>query len=292
MRRTGGLILVSVTVLLWPLLACAAFEVTLAHGAGAITDVHGGAGAKAAEGASLDEVKRVADKTGTDIDAVEPAALQIEGWPPGGEAEAHGPDMGVSKGAAAKGRARQQGGLFDSEAPAKPKRGGGHDASLGTPQALAEEQRRSERLKTQFDDNERQLEELNETLRIRIGDMGELFGVVRPDRAYFGEKDWQQLQLVRDMAAAFFLDVEVLPCPVVREADGLAMSSRNVRLSEEERRRAPEFHRLLASGRPEGDIRSALEAAGFGVDYVERRGGRVLGAVRLGNVRLIDNVKA
>ena len=46
------------------------------------------------------------------------------------------------------------------------------------------------------------------------------------------------------------------------------------------------------SGRPEGDIRSALEAAGFGVDYVERRGGRVLGAVRLGNVRLIDNVKA
>lgn len=119
-----------------------------------------------------------------------------------------------------------------------------------------------------------------------------LFGVVRPDRAYFGEKDWQQLQLVRDMAAAFFLDVEVVPCPVVREADGLAMSSRNVRLSEEERRRAPEFHRLLASGRPEWDIRNALEAAGFGVDYVERHGGRILGAVRLGNVRLIDNVKA
>jgi pantoate--beta-alanine ligase len=119
-----------------------------------------------------------------------------------------------------------------------------------------------------------------------------LFGIVRPDRAYFGEKDWQQLQLVRDMAAAFFLDVEVVPCPVVREADGLAMSSRNMRLSEEERRRAPEFHRLLASGRPEGDIRSALEAAGFGVDYVERHGDRVLGAVRLGNVRLIDNVKA
>ena len=119
-----------------------------------------------------------------------------------------------------------------------------------------------------------------------------LFGVVRPDRAYFGEKDWQQLQLVRDMAAAFFLDVEVVSCPVVREGDGLAMSSRNVRLSDEERRRAPEFHRLLASGRPEADIRSALEEAGFGVDYVARRDGRVLGAVRLGNVRLIDNVKA
>ena len=118
-----------------------------------------------------------------------------------------------------------------------------------------------------------------------------LFGVVRPDRAYFGEKDWQQLQLVRDMASAFFLDVEVVPCQVVREADGLAMSSRNVRLSEEERRRAPEFHRLLASGRPDKEIRGALAEAGFSVDYVERRDGRILGAVRLGNVRLIDNVK-
>jgi pantoate--beta-alanine ligase len=78
----------------------------------------------------------------------------------------------------------------------------------------------------------------------------------------------------------------------VREADGLAMSSRNVRLSGAERRQAPEFRRLLASGRPQEDIRDALAEAGFGVDYVERRDGRILGAVRLGNVRLIDNVKA
>lgn len=119
-----------------------------------------------------------------------------------------------------------------------------------------------------------------------------LLNIVRPDRAYFGEKDWQQLQLVRDMAAAFFLDVEIVPCAVVREPDGLAMSSRNVRLSPAQRRLAPEFHRLLASGRSEAEIRLALEAAGFGVDYVERRGGRVLGAVRLGKVRLIDNVPA
>ena len=119
-----------------------------------------------------------------------------------------------------------------------------------------------------------------------------LFGIVRPDRAYFGEKDWQQLRLVRDMASTFFLDVEVVPCPIVREADGLAMSSRNARLTEEQRRRAPEFHRLLVSGRPEEEIRSALEGSGFGVDYVARHDGRVLGAVRLGNVRLIDNVKA
>ncbi len=119
-----------------------------------------------------------------------------------------------------------------------------------------------------------------------------LFGIVRPDRAYFGEKDWQQLQLVRDMADAFFLDIDVVPCPVVREADGLAMSSRNARLSKKERERAPEFHRVLTSGLPARDMVRALEQAGFDVDYVERRGDRILGAVRLGKVRLIDNVEA
>ncbi|MGD9252841.1 MAG: pantoate--beta-alanine ligase [Holophagae bacterium] len=119
-----------------------------------------------------------------------------------------------------------------------------------------------------------------------------LFEIVRPDRAYFGEKDWQQYELVRDMAAALFLGVEVLPCPVVREADGLAMSSRNVHLSADQRRLAPTFHRVLASGRPVDQMRGELEAAGLEVDYVERRGGRIVGAVRLGKVRLIDNVEA
>lgn len=119
-----------------------------------------------------------------------------------------------------------------------------------------------------------------------------LFNIVRPDRAYFGEKDWQQLQLVRDMARAFFLDLEIVPCPIVREADGLALSSRNVHLSKQERKRAPEFHRVLTSDMPVETMPAALEKAGFGVDYVERRGDRILGAVRLGNVRLIDNVEA
>ena len=118
-----------------------------------------------------------------------------------------------------------------------------------------------------------------------------LFHIVRPDRAYFGEKDWQQLQLVRDMARAFFLDLEIVPCPIVREADGLAMSSRNVRLTPQERAQASEFHRILSSGMAVGDMPAALEAAGFEVDYVERRGDRILGAVRLGEVRLIDNVE-
>jgi len=117
-----------------------------------------------------------------------------------------------------------------------------------------------------------------------------LLNIVRPDRAYFGEKDWQQLQLVRDMVRAFFLDVEIVPCPTVREADGLALSSRNVRLSPAARERAPEFHRVLAGvGAPEAMARK-LRATGFEVDYVERRGDRILGAVRLDGVRLIDNV--
>jgi len=121
-----------------------------------------------------------------------------------------------------------------------------------------------------------------------------LLMLVRPERAYFGEKDFQQLRLVEGMADALFLDVRIVPCPLVREPDGLAMSSRNRLLSGPQRERAPAFHRLLALSVAER--RSAVEAAadlrreGFTVDYVEDYGDRRLAAVRLGNVRLIDNV--
>jgi pantoate--beta-alanine ligase len=119
-----------------------------------------------------------------------------------------------------------------------------------------------------------------------------LFNIVQPARAYFGEKDWQQLELVRGMVRALFLDIEIVACPTVREPDGLALSSRNARLTAEERRRAPELYRTLSSGLPLEDMRRTLRALGFTVDYVARRDDRVLGAVRLGSVRLIDNVKA
>jgi len=118
-----------------------------------------------------------------------------------------------------------------------------------------------------------------------------LFNIVQADRAYFGEKDWQQLLLVRDMAAAFFHRTEIVACPTIREPDGLAMSSRNVHLNQEERRLAPEFHRALSSGAPTDDMERQLADLGFVVDYVEQRGDRILGAVRLGRVRLIDNVQ-
>ena len=117
-----------------------------------------------------------------------------------------------------------------------------------------------------------------------------LLQIAEADRAYFGEKDFQQLQLVRGMGAAFFLPTRIVGCPIVREPDGLAMSSRNARLSPAERARAPQFHAALATAPTAEVARAQLQAAGFVVDYVEDRDGRRLGAVRLGAVRLIDNV--
>lgn len=117
-----------------------------------------------------------------------------------------------------------------------------------------------------------------------------LLSLIRPDRAYFGEKDWQQFVLIRDMAAAFFLESEIVPCPLVRTPDGLAMSSRNSRLSAEDRRRAALFSEVLWSRGTIDDKRRALEKQGFEVDYLKEWDGRILGAVVLGSVRLIDNV--
>ena len=117
-----------------------------------------------------------------------------------------------------------------------------------------------------------------------------LLQLAAADRAYFGEKDWQQLQLVRGMVDAFFVPTEIVACETVREADGLAMSSRNRRLSPPDRARAPQLYRVLTSAASAEDAAQRLRDAGFAVDYVEDRGGRRLAAARLGGVRLIDNV--
>jgi len=146
--------------------------------------------------------------------------------------------------------------------------------------------------------------------------VAKLLNRVQPDVAVFGEKDYQQLLVVRRMVADLDLPVEIVGHPTVREPDGLAMSSRNAYLSPEERRIAPRLHRILSrtAERLAQGIEAATEleaarhdllGAGFDrVDYIELRDagtleplarvtdrdGRLLAAVHLGGTRLIDNV--
>jgi pantoate--beta-alanine ligase len=121
-----------------------------------------------------------------------------------------------------------------------------------------------------------------------------LLNLVNAQKAYFGEKDFQQLVLIRGMTEAFFIDTEIVGCPIVRERDGLAMSSRNQNLSQADRRKSPCFGRILRSAKNDDEAVRQLEAAGFDIDYVETRQGRRFGAVLMGTeaspVRLIDNV--
>lgn len=117
-----------------------------------------------------------------------------------------------------------------------------------------------------------------------------LLNLVSPTRAYFGEKDYQQLTLIREMVSAFFLQVEIVECQTVRASDGLALSSRNLRLSQEQRRLSVEFPKVLKSDLPDDEVIHKLSELGFRVDYVESIKGRRFGAVHIGDVRLIDNV--
>ncbi len=143
-----------------------------------------------------------------------------------------------------------------------------------------------------------------------------LFNIVQPDVAVFGEKDFQQLTVIRRMVADLCIPVQIIGAPTVRDADGLAMSSRNQYLSPEERSRAPRIHAILtatAQRLQTGDTEFAaleraglqqLEAAGFKPDYFAVRQASdlsapradsvhlvVLTAARLGKARLIDNVQ-
>jgi pantoate--beta-alanine ligase len=145
--------------------------------------------------------------------------------------------------------------------------------------------------------------------------VAKLFTQVTPDIAVFGEKDYQQLKVVARMARDLDLPLRVIGAPTVREADGLAMSSRNVYLSADERAVAPVLHRVLAlcakkiaTGHAIATIlsegREAIARAGFALDYLEARHAetlapvasandgpvRLLVAARLGKTRLIDNV--
>ncbi|MBI1215357.1 MAG: pantoate--beta-alanine ligase [Alphaproteobacteria bacterium] len=117
-----------------------------------------------------------------------------------------------------------------------------------------------------------------------------LLNIAQADRAYFGEKDFQQLTLVRKMADSLFLPVEIVAGKTVRAEDGLALSSRNARLTPEQRQIAPTLARLLKSGLDDAAVMKKLEEAGFRPEYVASKWGRRLAAAWLGDVRLIDNV--
>ena len=142
--------------------------------------------------------------------------------------------------------------------------------------------------------------------------VAKLFNQVRPDAAFFGEKDFQQLAVIRRMVADLDFGLEIVGVPTVREADGLALSSRNAYLSADERARAVALPRALA------EAKRAIEAgeeaahrcrhdvaradAGFVIDYVELvdaatlgapvagQPRRLLAAARIGATRLIDNL--
>ena len=141
-----------------------------------------------------------------------------------------------------------------------------------------------------------------------------LLNIVQPEFALFGEKDYQQLQVIRRLVEDLFIDTGIVGVPTVREADGLALSSRNQYLTPAERERAPALHRALAAARDalhggaqigevEAGGRAALAAAGFEPEYFEVRNGADLGPPRageprvilaagwLGKARLIDNIR-
>lgn len=145
--------------------------------------------------------------------------------------------------------------------------------------------------------------------------VAKLFNQVTPDIAYFGEKDFQQLAVIRRMVADLDMHVEIAGVPTQRDDDGLALSSRNIYLDDGERARAVALPRALGvaaraiekGGAPEAAVaaaRDALSAAGFVVDYVtlvdaetlneqpdEARPRRLLAAARMGSTRLIDNIE-
>jgi len=144
-----------------------------------------------------------------------------------------------------------------------------------------------------------------------------LFEIVKPHKAYFGEKDYQQLAIIKELVKKENLAVEIVPCPIVREKDGLAMSSRNERLTDEERKMAPFIYQTLQNAKnkvpqlsPEDLktwVKTEFEKTGsFQLDYFEIADDTYLQPVQswnssigtmgfitvfLGNVRLIDNIR-
>ena len=118
-----------------------------------------------------------------------------------------------------------------------------------------------------------------------------LLNLAQATRAYFGEKDYQQLLLVKKMVSALFLSTEIIGCETIRAEDGLALSSRNSQLNSAQREMARFFPQLLNSTLGITEVSAQLKSLGFKVDYIVEKWQRRLGAVWVGDIRLIDNIE-
>lgn len=117
-----------------------------------------------------------------------------------------------------------------------------------------------------------------------------LLQIIQPKTAYFGEKDYQQFKLIKEMAEAYFLPFEIKSLPTIRLESGLAFSSRNRRLSAEGIIKASELYKALKSKENVTELQKQLSEKGFEVEYFEERWGRRFIAAWLEGVRLIDNI--
>jgi len=116
-----------------------------------------------------------------------------------------------------------------------------------------------------------------------------LLQLVKPNRAYFGEKDYQQYQLIRDMVDAFFMDIEIKSCPTIRESSQLPYSSRNQRFSPEQRTIAEQVAKIFHQKTSIQETLSQLAAIEVPVDYLEEHENRRFIAVNIDDIRMIDN---
>jgi len=116
-----------------------------------------------------------------------------------------------------------------------------------------------------------------------------LLHLTKPNTAYFGEKDYQQYLLIKGMAKAFFMNSEIKACPTIREESGLAFSSRNNRLSVEQKKRAVAFAKIFHQNTSCEKIVKELKEKDITVEYIEEYQNRRFAAVMIDDIRLIDN---
>ena len=116
-----------------------------------------------------------------------------------------------------------------------------------------------------------------------------LLQLVKPNRAYFGEKDYQQLTLIQGMVKAFFMDIEIKACPTIRNSNGLAHSSRNNRLNPSGLKKAELFAQIFHKEASLASMHAQLQSEDIQIEYLEALNNRLYAAVNIDGIRLIDN---